>query len=188
MATTTSLMTTEELLALPDDGVYRELIRGELREYPMTTRGYSHSLAMVNLSHLLRSWLERQPRPRGVVIGGEARIRIRRNPDTFVGIDLAYISPDLTSRTPRGARFVDGPPVLAVEILSPSDTQQDILEKVGDYLDAGVALVWVVEPIYGTITVYRVGAKPKLFNEDQEITAEHHLPGFRAPVAEVFAT
>ncbi len=42
MATTSSLMTAEELLALPDDGIDRELIRGELREYPMTTRGVPH--------------------------------------------------------------------------------------------------------------------------------------------------
>ena len=52
MATTSFLMTTEELLALPDDGVTRELIRGELREYPMTTRGFPHCLALANLTAL----------------------------------------------------------------------------------------------------------------------------------------
>jgi Uma2 family endonuclease len=119
---------------------------------------------------------------------GEARVRIRRNPDTFVGVDLAYISADLAARTPRDARFVDGVPVLAIEIISPSDTQEGVLEKVGDYLEAGVALVWVVEPVYGTVTVYRPGTAPELFNETQEITADPYLPGFRAAVAEFFAT
>ena len=68
MATTSSLMTAEELLALPDDGIDRELIRGELREYPMTTRSTPHCLAMTNLAMLLGVWLERQPEPRGKAV------------------------------------------------------------------------------------------------------------------------
>ena len=39
MSVASPLMTVEEFLALPDDGVDRVLIRGELRERPMTTRG-----------------------------------------------------------------------------------------------------------------------------------------------------
>jgi Uma2 family endonuclease len=181
-------MTTEELLALPDDGIYRELIRGELREYPMTTRGTPHCLAMTNLSYLFADWLRKQPKPRGLVYTGEARVRIRRNPDTFVGIDLVDISADLAARTPHGARFVDGIPVLVVEILSPSDRHEEVAEKVREYLDVGVPLVWVVDPEFGTILVHRPGAEPELFNKRQEITAEPHLPGFRVPVVDVFAT
>ena len=60
MATATRLMTTEELLALPDDGVYRELINGELREYPMTARGEPHCLVTHNLDYLLGLWRHQQ--------------------------------------------------------------------------------------------------------------------------------
>lgn len=186
MATTSSLMTTEEFLALPDDGVDRELIRGELREYPMTTRAYAHSRVNMRLAHIFVDWLDRQPLPRGEVIGGEARVRLFRDPDTMVGIDLAYISPDAAARTERDASFVDGPPVLAIEILSPSQVVEDILAKVSDYLEAGVLIVWLVEPVFGTITVYRPDAEPEFFNKSQEITAEPQLPGFRVAVAEIF--
>jgi Uma2 family endonuclease len=75
---------------------------------------------------------------------------------------------------------------LAIEISSPSDKQEDSLGKIQDYLDAGVPLVWAVEPVFKTITVYRPDAEPQLFTVKQEITAEPHLPGFRAPVAAVF--
>ena len=113
MAAIAALLTTEDLLALPDDGIDRELIEGELREKPLTTRGVPHCLVTVNLSHALRDWLRRQPRPRGLLVAGEARVRLRRDPDTVVGIDLAYIAADLATQTGNDAKYIDGPPVLA---------------------------------------------------------------------------
>jgi Uma2 family endonuclease len=181
-------MTTEELLALPDDGIDRELIDGELRETPMTTRGAPHCLAMSHLARLLGNWLTQQPKPRGRLYTGDARVRIRRNPDTFVGIDLAYISAELAAQTAKNATFIDGIPVLTIEILSPSDTMEAVAEKVHAYLDAGVLLVWEVNPFYEGVTIHRPGVPYETFNITQELTAEPHLPGLRIPVAEIFAT
>jgi Uma2 family endonuclease len=186
MATTSSIMTAEELLALPDDGIDRELINGELREYPMTTRGAPHCTVMTNLARLLSIWLRQQPRPRGRLYTGDMRVRIRRDPDTFVGVDLAYIAADLAAETAKDARFIDGVPLLAIEILSPSDTVEEIGEKVQAYLSAGVPLVWEVNPMYEAVTVHRPGMPPELFNVTQELTAGPHLNGFRVPVAEIF--
>jgi Uma2 family endonuclease len=188
MATTTTSMTVAEFLALPDDGIHRELIRGELREYPMTTRGGPHGWVTSNLARLLGNWLQGQPAPRGRLYTGEARVYLRHFPSSMVGIDLAYITPEHAARTAPAAPYIDGPPVLAVEILSPSDTMEGIAEKVADYLDAGVALVWEVNAYYKTVTVHRPEAPPLFFNEQQDLTAEPHLPGFRVPVAEIFAT
>ncbi len=86
----------------------------------------------------------------------------------------------------RKAKYLDGPPVLAIEILSPSDEQEDIADKVREYLDAGVPLVWVVDTFFSTVTVHRPDAEPQLFNVKQELTAEPFLPGFRVAVAELF--
>lgn len=180
-------LTTEELLALPDDGLDRELIRGELRERPMTTRGAPHCRVTYNLSYLLGHWLRRQSHPRGAVYAGDIRVRLRREPDSFVGIDIAFISPEHEAHTPKNATFLEGPPVLAVETISPSDTAESIAEKVKEYLEAGVALVWEVNPYYRTVTVHRPDAEPTLVNNIQELTAEPHLPGFCIPVAEIFA-
>lgn len=82
--------------------------------------------------------------------------------------------------------LVDGPPVLAVEILSPSDKQEEIDEKVAEYLAAGVALVWVVNARFRTVTVFRADAEPELFNVRQELSAEPHLPNFRVAVRDLF--
>jgi len=186
MATTAALMTTEEFLALPEDGIHRELIEGELREYPMTTRNFGHSRATCELGHLLLSWSRARSGPRGAVVSGEARVRLRRDPDTIVGVDVAYISPELTAATEPNAFAVDGPPVLAVEILSPSNTHEEIYEKVQLYLSSGVPAVWVADPFFRTVTVHRPGAPPLTFNETQELVGDPELPGFRVPVAAIF--
>ena len=102
-----------------------------------------------------------------------------------MGIDVAYVSAEIAAKEP-GSPYFEGPPVLAVEILSPSDKQEEIDEKVGLYLELGVAIVWVVNPIFRTVCVYRPGELPVLFNESQEIAAEPYLPGFRASVAKFF--
>src|SRR5215210_1866985 len=104
------MMTAEELLALPEDGTERYLIRGQLREIhpdrrgtPLTMRNRRHSRVMSHLVHLLEAWLEQQPEPRGEVLAGEAGFRLRRDPDSFVGIDLALISPELAVGTDESA-------------------------------------------------------------------------------------
>jgi Uma2 family endonuclease len=130
--------------------------------------------------------LRLQPQPRGRVLAGEVRFRLRRNPDTTVGIDLAYVSPELAANTPDDARFVDGAPVQAVEILSPSNTQKRMLAKVKEYLSAGVQLVWAVEPEFRTVTVYRPHAEPELFNVKQHLEGGPQLPGLRIAVADIF--
>ena len=189
IATQTDLMTTEQLDALPEDGKERWLIRGELREKEMTRRNRGHSRVAIKIGHLLLKWSETRPEPRGEVLGGEAGIRLRRNPDTTVGVDVAYVSPQAADADPHESRFFDGIPVLVVEVLSPSDVEEEVKEKVASYLDAGVKLVWVVDPDprFRTITVYRPDAPPQLFNVTQALSGEPHLPGFNVAVKDVFS-
>ncbi len=153
----------------------------------MTVRNRWHSRIMVRVSHLLESWLERQPEPRGSVLGCEAGVRLRRNPDSTVGIDVVYVSAEVAAHQPDDTTLIDGVPVLAVEILSPNDTQEDIDEKIDEYLQAGVALVWVIDPHHRTVEIFRPGEEPEMVNVRQDLSAEPHLPGFRIPVAQLFA-
>lgn len=183
----TTPMTMEQLLALPDDGVKRWLIRGQLREKPMTYRNRFHSRALVRVAKFLEVWLDQQPQPRGSVLGGEAGVRLRRDPDTVFGIDVVYISAEVMARQTDETTIIDGVPILAVEILSPNNTVEEIDEKIDQYLEAGVPLVWIVDTRDRTVTIYRPDEEPELVNVRQELSGEPHLPGFRVPVAELFA-
>jgi len=181
------LLTTEQLLALPENGKERWLIRGELREKPWLFRTQGHARGAANLVAMLANWNDHQPGSRGEVHVGQAPIRLRHDPDTFVGVDIAFISADTAEANPHVDSFIEAAPILIIEILSPSDAHKEITEKVDAYLQAGVKIIWVADPSFRTITVYRVDAPPQLFNETQTIDAEPHLPGFRAAVSEVFA-
>ena len=181
------LMTAEELDAMPDDGVERWLINGQLREAGMTRRNRRHSRVEATIAMLLGIWKNQQPEPRGEVLVGEAGILLRRDPDTSIGVDVCYVSPEIAQDSPDDEPFLHGAPLLIVEVLSPSDKQEDITEKVEAYLEAGVKIIWLAEPRFRTITVHRADAPPQLFNETQNIDAEPHLPGFRVAVSQVFA-
>lgn len=187
VAATTRLMTTEELLTLPEDGVERWLIHGQLREKPMTVRNRWHSRIMARMSQFLNNWLDEQAEPRGAILCGEAGCRLQRDPDMTVGIDVVYISAEVAARQSNETTLIDGVPVLVVEILSPSDTQEEIDEKIDGYLQAGVALVWIIDPHDRTVMIYRPGQEPALVNVRQDLLGDPHLPGFRVPAAHLFA-
>lgn len=187
MSIATALMTTEEMLALPEsDGIHRELIRGELRERFMTVRNKVHSLILMKVGHLLMSWQDRTGDQRGKFLGGEVGAILQRDPDTTVGIDLAYFPTELVMQRSQETTLVDGPPLFAVEILSPSDTIEDISDKVEEYLAHGVQLIWIITPQFRSVTVHRPDAEPELFNARQTISAAPILPGFECPVAALF--
>jgi Uma2 family endonuclease len=182
----TVLMTAEEFLALPDDGRERWLINGQLREKEdaMTYRNRFHAWVEARIAFLLSLWLGEQPSPRGAVFSGEVGCRLME--DSVVGIDVAFFSHDTVARQSGDTTLIDGTPVLAVEILSPSDRHEEITEKVLAYLDCGVPVVWIVDPYFKTVQVHRPGEAPETYNVRQILPGQAELPGFETPVAELF--
>jgi Uma2 family endonuclease len=157
-------MTMAELLALPEDDRARWLVRGELREKPRRFRDRDHSRVTARLAQLLGNWLDRQPTPRGELLGGNAACRLARDPDTVVGIDLLYLAPEALTGCSGSTAIVDGVPTLVIDVLSPNDTFGDIDERIDTYEAARVPLVWVVHPRFRTVTVHQPAVPPRMFN------------------------
>ena len=80
-----------------------------------------------------------------------------------------------------------GAPDLAVEVVSPGDTTGEVDEKVRSWLDAGAGMVWVVNPQWRSVTVYRSATDIKTLTEKDELDGEDVVPGFRCRVGEIFA-
>ena len=90
-------------------------------------------------------------------------------------------------------RFLDGPPVFAVEVRSENDygeaAEAALAAKRADYFEAGTAVVWDVDPINDRILKYRGDApdQPEVFVRGQEADAEPAVPDWRMAVDAIFA-
>lgn len=182
------LYTIEDLLAMPDDGVERWLIQGKLREKDadMTKRNRRHASLTARLSQLIGNWIDTQPEPRGEVYDGEAGLYLRRNPDSAVGVDVVYLPPGVVASQTEHTTMIEGKPALVIEVLSPSNTEEEVNEKADDYLAAGIPLVWIVDPHLQAVTVLRPGLPPEMFNTTHTLSADPHMPGFTIPVIKLF--
>jgi len=78
------------------------------------------------------------------------------------------------------------PPDLAIEVISPTDVHYRIVRKVFDYLDAGTRLVWVLDPVAKTVTVYRSENDIETLTRESLLTGEEVVPGFTCPVGQLF--
>ena len=88
------------------------------------------------------------------------------------------------------ARYVDEPPALAIEIMSPDDRESDVAEKVEEYFDAGSQRVWIVRPRNKTVTVHRPGGDAHTFTSRDALSsadAGFTTDGFALSLEELFA-
>lgn len=102
--------------------------------------------------------------------------------------DIAFVSKE---RWPIGKRFPKAAawgvvPDLAVEVVSPSNTLDLILEKMREYFQAGVRQVWMVVPTSEQIYVYDAIDKIRVLNRTDTLEGDPALPGFRMPLTALF--
>jgi Uma2 family endonuclease len=173
-----TLMTADELwqLHIPDKRV--ELVRGVLvvRELP----GYRHGEVAARLAKLLMDHADAHGL--GDVVVGDTGFKVASAPDTVRGPDIAFVCRDRLPH-PVPAGFAEFAPDLAVEVLSPNDRPGEVLAKVADWLNAGTTLVWVVDPVRRSARVYRQDGSESVIQADGDLSGEHVLPGFSAPLA-----
>jgi len=122
----------------------------------------------------------------GKVFLAETGFLLAQDPDTIRAPDIAFIHKDHLPAAPPKEAFWPGAPDLAVEVVSPADTFNDVHEKVKTWLDAGATAVWVVNPKGRNVTVYRSATDIKTLTEDDELSGEDAVPGFRCRVGEIF--
>ncbi len=179
---TKSEMTAEELFSLPDDGWRCELVSGELRRMPPT--GMQHGQIAGLLTQQLATYV--RTHDLGVVFTAEAGFRLAQHPDTIRAPDVSFIARAHIPAEGVPSGYWPGAPDLAVEIVSPNDRFDDVVEKVAEYLAAGTRLVWVVHPRTHTVTVYRASGEVRLLRGHEELSGEDILPGFTCPVSALF--
>jgi Uma2 family endonuclease len=181
MSTTSQFTTADELLRMSDDGYRYELIEGELRK--MTPAGYEHGHIIGELSG--RLWQYVRERSLGSVLGAETGFRLSRDPDTVLAPDISFVRQDQIDTIGIPKEFFPEAPDLAVEVVSPSDTAEEVDDKMRRWLAAGVRLAWVVHPGGRTVTVYRSTSDIELLSENDALDGGDVVPGFTCRVGDV---
>jgi Uma2 family endonuclease len=177
-----TLLTAEELLRMEDTRLC-ELVKGEVIR--MAPAGYGHGRLTMRIGILLERFIG--PRNLGELLGAETGFIVSRDPDTVRAPDVMFVSKGRLSGEIDPDHFLPFAPDLAVEVVSPSNLWSEIEEKVEEYLEAGVRMVWIVNPRTRSITVYRSRSQVQILGAGDTLAGEDVLPGFNVSVAEIFA-
>ena len=183
MATTATLMTAAELLAMPDDGFhFYELVKGEL--ITMAPAGAEHGAIGSRTCRRISSFVEANDL--GVVFNADTGFIISTDPDTVRAPDVSFVRKERipADGIPRG--FFQGAPDIAVEVISPSDSYTEVAEKVAQLLDAGTMLVVLIDPRTRTITLRHQSGETTTLTEADTLTLGDVLPGFECAVGDLF--
>jgi Uma2 family endonuclease len=184
VATTTQYVTDEDLLRVPRDGQKYERVDGQIRVSPA---GFRHGAVIVRLTIRLGAFVAEHGL--GHVADSSTGFRWpgrhADRPDNVRSPDVSFVAkgrfPD--EREPEG--FPALAPDLAVEVLSPGDRRGDVLEKIGEYLDVGTRLVWVIDPENRTAAAYRSLTNVRVIAEGDTLDGEDVVPGFVCRLGEI---
>jgi Uma2 family endonuclease len=176
------LIAAEQFGQRPDPGYPEELVRGRVvaKSVPDRRHGYVCGKAVRIFGNFVDA------REIGRVLCNDSGVITERDPDTVRGADVAYYS---YSRLAKGTLPTgDGPevPKLVVEVRSATDRWREILDKVSEYLNAGVLVVVVLDPGPQVEQVFSADDPPRTLTTEEELVLPGVLDDFRVRVGRFF--
>jgi len=174
------LLTAEDLAAMPDDRKRRELVKGRLIE--MSPPKLRHGLIQTLVARFVGAYASEHKL--GYTFT-EVGCILSKNPDTVRAPDVAFLAKGRLKSIDFDA-YLPVVPDLVIEIVSPGDTVDEILDKVHEYFEAGVILLWVFQPQRQQVYVYTSPEDIQVINIDGTLDGGDVLPGFKLPLRDVF--
>jgi Uma2 family endonuclease len=184
MATaSTKLMTAEQFMSADlGDGTF-ELVRGEVIKVPPPMP--EHGRVCGNVFYALETYGRQTGR--GYALPNDSAVLTERDPDTVRGADVSFYSNARWPRAQVGAGLPPVPPDLVAEVMSRGSRPGRLTKKISEYLEAGVSMVWVVDPKNRRVAIYRPDEElPLVLQYDQVLENLPELPGFRCAFADFF--
>jgi Uma2 family endonuclease len=172
------LATEEDLRATPRDGRKYELVDGEIR---MSPGGIRHSDVSLALATLLRAFVTEHDADHAF----DSSVGFRLPGGNVRSPDASFVARGRFEAGTLPDDFGDLAPDLAVEVLSPSERPRHVLDKVGEYLEAGVRLVWVIDPRKAKAIVYRSLTDVTELGAEGTLDGADVLPGFRCRLVDI---
>jgi Uma2 family endonuclease len=180
MATAVELLPKTLAETLDDDSSLYEIVKGQRVEKPVSV--VAVSIASLLVSHLNVFAL---PRKLGIALS-EPLLRLMPGGDQRRP-DVAFVAYERwpEAEVPEGDPW-EVVPNLAVEVVSPSNTIQDMVDKIDEYFEAGVSLVWLILPKQRRVYVYESPLQLSVLSAEGEFDGGDVLSGFRLKVAALF--
>jgi Uma2 family endonuclease len=177
----TQIVTPDQLAAMPNRKDF-ELVDGQLVERHI---GNKSNWVTSQLTRLLGNYVDEHRL--GWIFTSEAGYRLDpRRPNTLRKPDVSFVRfVRLPNEQPADA-YDNLAPDWAIEVLSPGDTVLELEEKIEEYLNAGVRLVWVVNPQTKVVKVHVQGRPIEEYRSTDELTGGDVMPGFRCQVSSLF--
>lgn len=175
-------LTYDDLSLMPDDGLRREIIGGELIVNPAPSPG--HQRVVGHLYRLIGD--HARDSGAGEVLFAPVDVLLGRF--DVVEQDLVYLSSE-RGRVADGAKGIEVPPDLVVEVISPSSSGIDRVRKMALYAGAGVAEYWIADPATRMLELYALEGDDyvAIQQESDGRLASRVLTGFRIDPTEAFA-
>jgi Uma2 family endonuclease len=152
-----------------------ELINGEIVE---KVASFTPSRVAIRIARFIGNFSD----DIGYVTGADGSYIL--SPGYEVMPDVGYISKERLPHEP--AREVEGPPDLAVEVKSPTDSKRELRQKAEVYLRFGTKMVWLVFPEEQRVEVYVPDDDVREFDINGVLDGGEVLPGLTLPVREIF--
>jgi Uma2 family endonuclease len=149
----------------------------------MSPSGVRHGHLVVRISRALSEFAE--SRDLGVVLAGDVGFVLRRKPDAVRAPDVAFVR---TARVASGlpAEFFEGPPDLAVEVMSPGDRWPEVERKAREFLAAGAVAVWAIDPEQRIACAYGAEAD-RHFGSDDSLSCPALLGDFKLALRDLWS-
>jgi Uma2 family endonuclease len=178
MATKT-LVTIEQFDQLPiREGILYELNEGEV--VTVTEPMPRHNWVRDNVARLIGNFVEERKLGRVFLETG-----YQLTPETVRIPDVSFVPADRMREIDLDKR-IQGAPVLAIEVVSPTDLAEELRQKVEQYLAAGGKAVWVFYPKSREVQVFRADGGSFVRHEHETLQEPDLLPGFSLDLRAVF--
>jgi Uma2 family endonuclease len=177
---TKTLLTAKDLLEMGEEGEFCELVDGELVK--MGPSFLPEARVVRTVQRLLDNFV--LPRHLGEIFGPDLGYEL--TPHRVRAPDVSFVSAEKLAAYGNPREFAKLVPDLVVEVISPEVKYGYLQRKIRDYFEAGVRLLWIVDPKMQTVTVYRSPIDLRVLTAADTLSGEDVLPGFSYHIAELF--
>jgi len=186
MAAHPNALSADDVLDLPltDDLIGYELVDG--KPVPVTPASPTHGGMVVEVAYRLMGHVEKAGLDGRVYVDAGFVLGLEADPERMRAPDVSYVSRRKVEAHADPERLFRCLPDLAVEIELTSGKKPGGQQRIVDYLEAGVPLVWAIDPRAATATVYRPDGSARLLRTGDSLDGEEIVPGFGLPLARLF--